>query len=332
MNLTDQTLLITGIGGFIGLRTAEIALAKGLKVRGLEKDTDLAKKAEKLGVSVIVGSVTDPSIAQKACQEVNLVLHTEEVAKEGGSIKEFSQVNIDGTINIAKAARNAGIKTFVHLSTALVYGFNYPEGVTENQQLVKERNPYCQTKIEAEKALQQLNHSGDFGLIIIRAGDVYGPGSIPWTVRPLSLMQQKLFAYTNEGKVINHLYVDNLIDAIFLAIEKELHGEVFNITDGEETSPQKYFTRLAEVAGYPAPSSLAKEEMKVFLKLRCQGQKLFRKQPDILPEAADFMSRPHVFSIDKARKILNYQPNISLDEGMNRIQEWLKNEGKLGNI
>jgi nucleoside-diphosphate-sugar epimerase len=66
--------------------------------------------------------------------------------------------------------------------------------------------------------------------------------------------------------------------------------------------------------------------------LRCQGQKLFRKQPDILPEAADFMSRPHVFSIDKARKILNYQPNISLDEGMNRIQEWLKNEGKLGNI
>ncbi len=259
MNLTDKTLLITGIGGFIGLRTTEIAIAKGLKVRGLEGDAGLAKKAEKLGASVIVGSVTDPSIAQKACHEVDIVLHTEEVAKEGGDIKEFSQVNIDGTINIAKATRSAGIKMFVHLSTALVYGFNYPDGVTENQQLVKERNPYCQTKIEAEKALVQLNHSGDFGLIIIRAGDVYGPGSIPWTVRPISLMKQKLFAYTNEGKVINHLYVDNLIDAIFLAIDKEPHGEIFNITDGKETSPQEYFTRLAEVAGYGAPSSLSKE-------------------------------------------------------------------------
>ncbi len=68
--------------------------------------------------------------------------------------------------------------------------------------------------------------------------------------------------------------------------------------------------------------------MKVFLKLRCQGQKLFRKQPDILPEAADFMSRQAAFSIEKARKILNYQPAISLEEGMIRIQEWLKNQDK----
>ena len=326
MNLTNKTLLITGIGGFIGLRTAEIAIAKGLKVRGLEKDIDLAKKAEKLGAEVIIGSVTDASITKKACQEVDIVLHTEEVAKEGGSVNEFSEINIDGSTNIGKAARNAGVKTFVHLSTALVYGFDYKNEVDENTHLVKERNPYCQTKIEAEKALQQLNSSLDFGLIIIRAGDVYGPGSIPWTVRPISLMKQKLFAYANEGKVINHVYVDNLVDAIFLAIAQEQHGEIFNITDGKETSPQEYFTRLAETAGYSAPSSLPKEEIKIFLKLRCQGQKLFRKQPDILPEAIDFMSRPYAFSIDKARRILNYQPAISLDEGMSRIQEWLKTQ------
>lgn len=326
MNLTDKTLLITGIGGFIGLRTIEIAIAKGLKVRGLEQDAELAKKAEKLGAEVIIGSVTDISITQKACQDVDIVLHTEEVAKEGGSIKEFSQVNIDGTINIGKAARNAGIKTFVHLSTGSVYGFDYPNNVDEKEQLIKEKNPYCQTKIEAEKALVQLNSSRDFGIIIIRAGDVYGPGSIPWTVRPISFMQQKLFAYTNEGKVINHLYVDNLIDAIFLAIEKEQHGEIFNITDGQETSPQEFFTRLAEAAGCQPPSSLGKEEIRVFLKLRCQGQKLLRKKPDIYPEAVDFMSRPYAFSIDKARRFLDYQPAISLDEGMKCIKEWLKNQ------
>lgn len=326
MNLTDKTLLITGIGGFIGLRTIEIAIAKGLKVRGLEQDAELAKKAEKLGAEVVIGSVTDASITQKACQDVDIVLHTEEVAKEGGSIKEFSQVNIDGTINIGKAARNAGIKTFVHLSTGSVYGFDYPNNVDEKEQLIKEKNPYCQTKIEAEKALVQLNSSRDFGIIIIRAGDVYGPGSIPWTVRPISFMQQKLFAYTNEGKVINHLYVDNLIDAIFLAIEKEQHGEIFNITDGQETSPQEFFTRLAEAAGCQPPSSLGKEEIRVFLKLRCQGQKLLRKKPDIYPEAVDFMSRPYAFSIDKARRFLDYQPAISLDEGMKCIKEWLKNQ------
>ena len=156
-----------------------------------------------------------------------------------------------------------------------------------------ENNAYCQTKIEAETQLLPLNSPPDFGVIIIRAGDVYGPGSIPWIVRPILMMRQKLFAYANDGKgVINHVYIDNLIDAIFLAIEKETYGEIFNITDGEDTSWKEYFMRLAAIEGLPAPMSLPKDEMKLFLKLRHQGQKLFRKKADILPESVDFMSRP----------------------------------------
>jgi len=79
--------------------------------------------------------------------------------------------------------------------------------------LADENNPYCQTKIEAEKEVLKLNKPDqpeNFGVIVIRAGDVYGPGSIPWIVRPVQMMQQKLFAYANDGKgVMNHLYVDN---------------------------------------------------------------------------------------------------------------------------
>lgn len=325
MNLCGKTLLISGIGGFIGLRTTEIALAKGLKVRGLQHSQIKAKKAQKLGADVMIGSVTDPATVQKACQGVDIVLHTAAIVKEHGSLQHFREVNVGGTVNMAKAAHNAGVKTFVHLSSVLVYGFNYPDHVTEADPIFAENHPYCQTKIESENALLQLNFPPDFNIIILRPGDVYGPGSYPWVIRPLQLMRQKIFRLANNGQgVINHLYIDNLIDAIFLAIEKEASGEIFNITDGQETSWKEYFTRLAEIANLPAPLSLPKNELKLLLQLRHQGLKLIRKKPDILPEALDFITRPHAYSIAKAQSVLNYQPKIDLDEGLRRTQKWLQ--------
>ncbi|WP_017652347.1 NAD-dependent epimerase/dehydratase family protein [Fortiea contorta] len=324
MNLENKTVLITGIEEFIGLRTAELALAQGMKVRGLQTTKVTDKQVQNLGVEVIFGSINDYAIAQKACQGVDLVIHTAQLAQEAGALNDFRQINVDGAINIAKAAKSAGVKTFVHLSSVLVYGFNYPANVTESQSLSSENNPYCQTKIEAEAALLQLNNSPDFNVIIIRAGDVYGPGSIPWIVRPVHFMQQKLFACANDSPgIINHVYVDNLIDAMFLAAEKANAGEIFNITDGQETFGKDYFHRLAEISGSPAPLSLGKDEIKLFLKLRVQGQKLFRKKADILPESVDFMTRPHAYSINKAQTLLNYAPKINLEEGLRRTQEWL---------
>ncbi|MDZ8056058.1 MAG: NAD-dependent epimerase/dehydratase family protein [Aulosira sp. ZfuVER01] len=325
MNLENKTLLITGIDEFIGWRAAELAIAKGMKVRGLQSSTVQDKKAQNLGVEVIVGNINDAKIAQKACEGVDIVLHTAQLAQEAGALKDFREINVDGTITMAKAAKSAGVKTFVHLSSVLVYGFDYSDRVTESEALAEEKNPYCQTKIEAELAVLPLNNPPDFGVIVIRAGDVYGPGCIPWVARPVHFMRQKLFAYaSDEHGVINHVYVDNLIDAIFLAIEKETYGEIFNITDGEQTSWKEYFTRLAEISGSPAPMSLGKDEIKLFLKLRVQGQKLFRKKADILPESIDFMTRPYACSIAKAQSSLNYTPKIDLEKGLQITQEWLE--------
>ncbi|MFO0099911.1 MAG: NAD-dependent epimerase/dehydratase family protein [Aphanizomenon sp.] len=325
MNFQNKTLLITGIEEFIGLRAAELAIAQGMKVRGIQSSQIKDQTAQKLGVEILVGNITDPAICSKACQGVDIVLHNAQIAEEAGDIKHFREINVSGTMNICKAAKQAGVKTFVHLSSALVYGFDYPEKVTESGVLSGENNAYCQTKIEAEIEVLKLNNDPEFGVIVIRAGDVYGPGSLPWIVRPIQMMRQKLFAYANEGKgVMNHLYVDNLIDAIFLAIDKSAYGEVFNITDGQETSWKDYFIHLASLEGLPAPMSLPKEEMKLFLKVRLQGQKLFRKKADILPESVDFMSRPYAYSIAKAESILNYQAKINLAEGMRRTHEWLQ--------
>lgn len=324
MNLSEQTLLISGIGGFIGLRAAELAIAQGMNVRGLQHSEAKAKKAQKLGAEVTIGSITDPIAAKKACQGVDIVLHTASIVKESGSLDDFRVVNVGGTVNMARTAKNAGVKTFVHLSSVMVYGFNYPDGVTEEGPLRGENNAYCQTKIEGEKELLKLN-SSEFSIIIIRPGDVYGPGSIPWIVRPLLLMRKRLFMLANDGRgVMNHVYIDNLIDAIFLAVEKEVYGEVINITDGQETSWKEYFMYLAALEGVPAPFSLPADLLKLLIRLRCLGQTVLGEEVDTQPESVNFVLRPHAYSIAKAQRLLGYEPKINLKEGMRLTQEWLQ--------
>ncbi|NET06420.1 MAG: NAD-dependent epimerase/dehydratase family protein [Symploca sp. SIO2B6] len=326
MNLKNKTILITGIGSFIGWRAAELARERGMKVRGLQHSkNNLKTLKQQLGAEVIVGSVNNPVAARKACQGATIVLHTAGVTQENNSLEQLRAVDVGGTINMAKVAMHSGVKAFVHLSSGMVYGFNYPDHVTEGGPLCREDNLYCQTKIEAEQKLLQLNKPRNFGIIIIRPGDVYGPGSIPWIVRPLLLMRKGLFLLANGGKgVMNHVYIDNLIEAIFLSLEKEAYGEIFNITDGQETSWKEYFTRLAEIADLPAPLSMPASLIRLPIKLRRFGQKLLGENIDTLPTSVDLLTRPYAYSVEKAQSQLSYKPKISLEEGLKRTQEWLR--------
>jgi nucleoside-diphosphate-sugar epimerase len=318
MDLRHKTLLITGIGNFIGQRTTEMALERGIQVRGLEKDPELAQAFQAKGIDVVIGSVTDPAALKIACQGVDFVFHTESVSEASGDLAHFRAVNVEGTINAVKAAQQSKAQAFVHLSSVMVYGFNYPDRVTEAGSLRGENNPFCQTKIESEREVLQYNNPPDFGVIAIRAGDIYGPGAETWVLRPLKLMEQKVFVLIDGGRgTINHLYIDNLVDGVFLALEKEAYGEVFNLTDGAQTSWKDYYLRLAEMSGMPQPAS-----MPGFLVKKAAQFK--GKEVNFSPAAIDFVTRQHSYSIEKAQQMLDFVPRVELDEGMARTASWLR--------
>ncbi|WNZ21707.1 NAD-dependent epimerase/dehydratase family protein [Leptolyngbya sp. NK1-12] len=325
MNLQDKTLLITGITGFIGARAAELALQRGMKVQGLARSAEKAAPLKDRGVKIVVGDITDPAAAATACQGVDLVLHTAAIVRIDGDPDAFRQVNLQGAVNMAQAAKQQGVKAFVHLSSVMVYGFNYPPYATESSPLRGENNPYCQTKIDSERELLKLNQPPEFGVIIIRPGDVYGPNSGAWVVEPLSYMHRKEFALPRLGKGrINHVYVDNLIDAIFLAIEQEAYGEVFNITDGQDTSCKDYFTKLAAIANAPPPIVLPTFLVKFLLNQRIKKQQQNGEPIDLPPDSINWMSRPYLYSIEKARTQLGYQPKILLNQGLEQVKLWLQ--------
>lgn len=320
MELAGKTILITGIGGFIGLRAAELALQQGMKVRGLQRTAAKAEPARVLGAEVMLGDINDPMAARQACQGVDIVLHLAGLIRETGDINEFTNVIVNGTLNMAKTAKDCGVTCFVNVSSALIYGFSYPNHVTEAGPFYKGNNPFCKTKLAADQQVMQLNQPPQFGVINIRPGDVYGPRSLVWVVRPLQFMKKGMFVLINDGRgVINHIYVDNLIDGIFLAIERQAYGEAFNLTDGCETSWKEYFLRLAEIGQMPKPAAMPEFAVRTFAKLHISDN-------SVSAASIDSVTRPYAYSIEKARSQLGYQPRIDLDNGMKRTADWLTQE------
>jgi len=243
------SMLVTGIGGFIGFRIAQLAKAKGYIVYGLELNPEAAEAVRKKepDFHVYEGDICNQRAVEEAVKGANVVVHTAAIVNTNIPLSKARRVNVDGCLNVAAIAKSLGIETFVQLSSVMVYGYNFPEDVEEDGPQRGDGCSYCITKIEGEKELLKLNDS-EFGVILIRPGDVYGPRCLPWVVRPMSLWLSG-YGVVMKGGVMNHLYVDNLCDAIFLAIDKQAYGEAFNITDGCKTSWEGYWHELACISG-----------------------------------------------------------------------------------
>jgi nucleoside-diphosphate-sugar epimerase len=330
LELVGKTLCITGVGGFIGLRMAERAQARGIHVRGIDLDPIAVARARRLGIDVLEGDLCDPQVARAGVQGCDAVFHTAAIVSEDASWELSRRVNVTGTVTMARAARNEGARRFIHLSSVMVYGFDYPEGITEEGPFDGANNPYCQTKLESDQAALAMHDPGRLDVTVIRPGDVYGPGCVSWVVRPIGLMKRNLFALVDGGKpLINHVHVDNLIDAVFAAIERDAVGTSFTITDGRRTSAREFFGYYAGFLGkrtIPSlPSALA---LPAFSALERTFARLSRPSP-LHAAAVHFVRRKHMYSIAKAQRELDYVPQVSLEDGMSRLGEWLRGEGML---
>ena len=313
-------IAITGIGGFIGLRMAERARDLGWTVRGLDLSPQAAERARAVGAEVVVGSVNDEEAVQSAIANADIVFHTAAVVEEDGPRELYERVNIEGTRTVATIASRAGVHQFVQLSSVMVYGFDYPQDIDEEGPLDGAANIYNETKLRSDRLAMEFDGVHGIGVIVIRPGDVYGSGSVPWILRPLDLIRRGLFMLPDGGRgVINHVHVDNLLDGIFLALEKNVGGEVFNISDGVATSCREFFGPVAKMAGKRSIPTLPAILVFVLIAISVQLWRLFGSRFPASAAATRFLMRRNRYSIAKAQRVLGYQPRVTLDAGMRAI-------------
>lgn len=320
-----RRIAITGASGFIGGALARRLVADGHAVVGIDADRRAAAALEAIGAEFRHADVTSTAAVFGAVAGVSAVVHAAARVGEHGSMAEFVAVNVRGTRNVLAACEAMGVGRVVVLGSVAGWGYELHADVTSEDAPPRPTGlPYADTKGAAETlALRR-------GATVIRPGDVYGPGSGPWTVRPVRLMAQGRFVLPGGGDgLITPVYVDDLVDAIARALEApRAAGRAYTVWDGSPVPAREFFAYYGRMLGRPvrtAPRPVVAGAGALLEALaRVAG-----REPALGRDAVAYVSRRAVFPNTRAREELGWVPRVSLDEGMALTEAWLRDEGQL---
>jgi nucleoside-diphosphate-sugar epimerase len=315
-------VFISGALGFIGSVLAERYRKQGMEVRGVDVRADPA-------LGVVAGDVAEEGDWQAHAAGCDLVINTAAYVGFGGELDKVWRVNVLGTRRVIDAAARGGAERFVQFSSVTTFGFEHPDGVDETYPVRLTGNPYPDSKVASEQVTLQAHLAGDVQATIVRPGDVYGPRSRAWTVLPVKMIKsgQMVLPAGGHGR-IGLVYVDNLVDGVVLAAASpDAIGEIFTIADGNAIEIGDFFRRYAQMLGKDDLRKLPTPVARTIAALGGRAEKALGRDTEMSAASIDYIAkRGGDYSIEKARRILGYEPKVTLEEGMRRSEEWLRAE------
>jgi nucleoside-diphosphate-sugar epimerase len=317
-----RKVTVTGAGGFIGGAICRGLAADGASVTGLDVDRSTAARVEATGAEFAVADVTDRAALDRALDGAELVVHAAAYVRDWGTMEEFVRVNVGGTVNVLDAAAAAGAERVVHISSVVVYGYHHPGEQDETASHRTYGIPYIDTKSASDTLALRRD------ALVIRPGDVYGPGSVPWTLRPLELAKSRRLVVPGRGDgVMLPLYVDDLVEAVELALEDGRPGRAYTVWDGEPLSFGDYFDRIGAIAGSGPARRVPRPVLTALARATEAVAALRGRPPEFSARAATFVDRRGTVSNRRAREELGWAPAVTFDEGMRRTAAWLSDQG-----
>ena len=325
-------VLVTGGTGFTGSALVFRLLKLGNQVRTIDYQKGIMyDKLEKEGAEIILGSVTDKELVDKATDGMEFVFHVAAAFRElDVPEKHYDEVNVDGTRNVMEAAKKFGVKKVVYCSTQGVHGhINNPPG-DENSPIAPE-DYYQKTKYDGELVVQESIKEG-MKATIIRPTAIYGPGDPERFFMIYKRVKNGSFPMFGSGQTYYHpVYIDNLVDSFILSMDLEKgNGETYIIADEEYFPIEELVRRVGKAMGVDVKINHYPITPLIIAGHVCEKVcKPFGIAPPIFPRRVDWYRQVRAFKIDKAKKELGYKPKVGIDEGLKNTAEWYKQEGYL---
>ncbi len=255
-------------------------------------------------------------------ERVDYAVHLAARVGDWGPREAYEAINVHGTRWALDGALAAGARSVVHLSSIAAMGHDAGDRADETVAPIVDGDPYSASKAAGERVARELQAAGG-PVVIVRPGDVYGVGSVPWVVRPVQMLRAGTLVLVDGGRGhFAHTHVDNLIDGIFLALgSPSALGETFLVTDDDPGCTMgAYFRRLAEAVGAAPPRvSLPSAIARGLAGILEAGARLTGATPPFTRVSVDFMGRRGGFCIDKARRELGFAPRVDLEAGLAAI-------------
>ena len=324
-----ETVLVTGGKGFLGSHLVSQLQADGKKVRILARPHH--KTPEDEGKDIIWGDIRDPEAVDKAVAGVDNVIHVVSNFRQGGSDEKVAYAtNVDGTMNLLKAAQKHGVKHLVHCSTIGVHG-TVLEIPANEETTFNPTDLYQETKLIAEQKVWEFHKETGLPITVIRPISLFGPGDLRM-LKLFKMIQQGKFFIVGKGEVLFHpAYIDDVVRGFMMCLNNEKAiGETF-IIGGDKYLPLNDLCQLIADELAVDPPSL-RLPMTPVLAAATLCEKLcapFGIEPPLHRRRVSFFQNNRAFSIQKVKDILGYEPQYSLQDTIHKTAEWYKQEGYL---
>lgn len=228
-------ILVTGARGFVGSRTCGLLEASGHEViRAVHRKTDLDKNTQAFAVDI-----SDPhsTAGLRSVGWIDALVHCAGIAHRFGKTPaiDYQRVNVEGVQNVAQLAVELGAKTFVQLSSVLVYGPGSKQPISEDHTLAPE-DAYAQSKLDGERDAAKILSGSPTRLVILRPAPIVGEGSRGNVSRLISAIDRGRFRWIGRGENRrSFVYVGDVARAVEFAIENSAINGVFNLSGGSVT-------------------------------------------------------------------------------------------------
>ena len=322
MSETPKTIFVTGGTGLVGSHAIEEALKRGHRVRALVRGSSDTNFLDALGVEKISGDLADATALRRGVEGSDWVFNCAAKVGDWGTLEEFRKLNVDALKILLDAASEAKVSRFVHVSSLGVYEGRDHFGTDETTPPAADSlDAYTRSKTEAEALALSYHKDRGLPVAIVRPGFIYGERDRTVLPKLLKALRSGRFAYFGSGdQALNCIYVKNLVHAIFLAAETPgAVGEVFNVTDGLRVSKKQFIGRVAELAGMKPPRRKIPLWLARFLAgaMERRAKRKGATEPPLVNKARyKFLGLNLDYSIEKARKVLAYDPPFTTEQGL----------------
>jgi NAD dependent epimerase/dehydratase len=310
---SGRPVLVTGAGGFIGSHLAESLVRAGAEVRAFVRynsrgDNGWLETSELADdIEIFRGDLTNPEAVAGAMEGREVVFHLGALIPIPYSYRhprEFVAANVEGTLNVVEAARRTEPGRIVHTSTSEVYGTAQRVPIDEEHPL-HPQSPYAATKVGADQVALSFQRSFGTPVVVVRPFNTYGPRQSARAVIPTIITQalsRDVIELGATDPTRDFLFVEDTARGMMRCAEAHgVEGEVINLGTGTEISIGEVGQRVLRQLGKEVPVELDEA------RLRPQDSEVERLVADTT----------------KAKRLLSWEPEIDLDEGLRRTTEWL---------
>lgn len=308
-SFAGRRVLVTGGAGFVGSMLVRRLVEAGARVTVLDDLFTGSAEVLPTAAQLVVGTVEDASLVRELVGQASVVFHLAArniIASTRDPQSDFA-TNIGGTLNVLMAARECSLDRVVYTGSTSIYG--NPRSIPINEEDgIQPLSPYAVSKLGGENYALAFYESYGTPVSVVRYSNVFGVGQRP--DNPYCGVISKFFAAAYEGRPLlvhgdgeqtrDFTYIDDAVSATMLAaVHPRAEGEVFNVGTGIETSVNALALQVAAATG---------REVEI--------QHVDRRDIDNI--------RRRVVSIEKARRMLRWAPQVTLAAGLRRTAEWIE--------